>query len=91
MTEKIIRNDITTVEQLLQAIKQTSIDNPNKIVTVFSAFGDVRIYIYSRQPRTDTPDTIETFQENGGFWKDGKIIQPSKTWFDKYNFCPVSR
>ena len=91
MIKKIIRNDIATVEQLLWAIKQTCIDNPNKIVTASSTLNTVRIYIYSQQPRTDSHDTIETFQEDGGFWKNGKIIKPSKTWFDKYNSCPVSR
>lgn len=84
--------DVTSKEQLQEIILQTCKDNPGKIVTAATTFGiATRIYVYARQPRTDSRDTIETFQEDGGFWKDGKIIQPSKTWFDKYNFCPVSR
>lgn len=90
--KKTIIIDVTSKEQLQEIILQTCKDNPGKIIAAATTFGiATRIYVYDRQPRTDSRDTIETFQEDRGFWKDGKIIQPSKTWFDRYNFCPVSK
>lgn len=81
----------TTEQELDREMKQISRDNPKSIITTYARFSIADIYIYKTQPSTDTADTIQTYQEFGGFLKNGKVINPTKRWMDRHNFRPVSR
>ena len=86
-----IKVNITTEEDADIAIRKASRDNPNKIVYAYGRFGIVDIYLNDRQPTTDCPATIQTYERYGGFFKNGKIVKPTKTWMARYNYMPVSR
>ena len=87
----IRRPDITTEVQLDKAIRVLSKDNPKKVVTAYARLGAIDLHVYDRQPTTDTADTIQTYQHYGGFFKNGKIVQPTETWRKRHRFVPVSR
>ena len=80
---------VSSEKEINEAIIKASNDNPNKIVAGYGRFGKLTIKVYDRQPRTDTPDTIQTYQTYGGFFKDGEVINPTKTWLDKHNRIPL--
>jgi len=87
MTMKIEMKS-TNLKEHAKEIKQISLNNPGKIVTAYARFGHSTAYVHDKQPRTDSPDTIQTYEEDGGFWKNGKIVSPTKAWFKRYNFIP---
>ena len=93
MNEKIryTWQELNTEKELEDEMVKISKANPTKVITLYSRFGKVDILLYNSQPRTDTPDTTQTFKHMGGFLKNGKVIRPTKAWFTRYNFRPVSR
>lgn len=89
MTSKEIELRIGSEEEGQEAIAKASKANPDKIITAYGRFGKLTIFINDKQPRTDCPATIQTYQLNGGFIKNGKVIKPTKTWLDKHNKIPI--
>ena len=88
MTE-VIKTRITSEAEGNEAIMKASKANPSKIITAYGRWGKLDIFINDRQPRTDSLDTIQTYNLNGGFIKNGKVINPTKTWMDKHNKIPM--
>ncbi len=91
MTDRIERSNIRTEKQIDNEIIKISKKNPTRIITAYARLGKVTFYLYGNQPRIDSADTIQTFKAYGGFYKNGKVIKPTKTWFNRHNFIPVSR
>lgn len=91
IVKKWIANNITSDGQLRAALGQESLNRPGKIVTAHVQFGTVRFYVRDRQPTTDSPDTVQTYQQDGGFWKNGQVVSPTATWLKRYNFKPILR
>ena len=85
--KKTIR--ISSEKEIDEAIIKASNENNGSIIAAYGRFGKLTISIYNHQPRTDTPDTIQTYQTYGGFYKNGSVINPTKTWLDKYNRIPL--
>ena len=81
----------TTEQELTAEMKKTSLQHPNKIIVAFGRLGIVEIIVLSQQPRTDTAAAAQTFRLNGGFFKNGKIVKPTKTFLKKFHSCPASR
>lgn len=96
MTKQIIKNIETQLPEKTEAavtayLVKLSKEHPNTYVTAYGHFGEVDAYIYTHMPRTDTPDTRQTYRIRGGVICNGKVVKPGKTWMKKHNFCPVSR
>ena len=90
--KKIVRTDITTEKQLKQEIVKISKQNPTKHITFFVTFGKTRIFIHDRKPQSlNASGAEDCFRCFGGFFKNGEIVKPSKSFIKKFNFCPVSR
>ena len=79
---------ITSETEAHNEIIKASKANPNMIVTAYGRFGKLTIKTHTHQPRTDSADTIQTYQVYKGFFKNGEIINPTKTWLDKHNRIP---
>jgi hypothetical protein len=84
------RPDIQDEKTLERELVKVSKANPKKTVTCSVTFGKVTLCI-GPKPQTGTPESEWTYRQYGGFFKDGAIIQPSKTWIARFNFCPVMR
>jgi len=89
MNYQTIEIRIESEEEGQAAILKASKSNPDKIITAYGRFGKLDIFINDRQPRTDSPDTTQTYKLSGGFIKNGKVIKPTKTWLDKHNKIPM--
>ncbi len=88
MIEPIERPDITSAEQLDRELVKFSKQHPDQYATAGVTFGLCRLYLYDQQPRTDTPDTVASYQEYGGFHKSGEVREPTKRWFRAYQRVP---
>ena len=96
--ERLTRTDINTEKQLNKEIIKISKANPTKHATYYVTFGKafgqfkVQIFIHNRKPQSGTTGGAEeTYQEHGGFFKNGEIVKPSATFIKRFEFCPVSR
>ena len=86
----ITRTDITTEETLDKELIRISKANPTKYVTYYTHFGTVEIFIHDRKPQSlNIAGTEDTYRRHGGFFRNGEIVKPSKTFIAKFNFCPV--
>jgi len=90
MPKQIARPDVKNIKELEAAAREISRDNPGKIVTYFVTFGEARFQVHDRKPRSSTWGE-QTYRDFGGFFKDGEIVRPLKSWIRQFNFCPVSR
>lgn len=73
---------------LHKEVTHISKQNPTKIVTYYVQFCQAVIYLHDHKPRTDTLDSAMCYRTHGGFFKNGRIVPPTKTWLKKYNFVP---
>ena len=88
MTSKIqitAKNEKEIDNQVIAISKK----HPNEIVHVYARLGKITVTIQKSQPRTDCPSTVQTFQTYGGFFKNGRVVKPNKSWFNRHNFIPV--
>lgn len=88
MAYSIRREDITSKPQLKREMILVSKKNPGRIVVAYGRFGIIDFDILDRQPSTDTAASSQTYKEFGGFFKNGRIIKPSKTWLRKFHSKP---
>lgn len=79
----------TTENELTTEMMRLSHANRGRVVTCYARFGKADIYLYSSQPTTDTPDTIQTYKYFDGFIRNGSVIAPTKRWLNRHNYIPV--
>jgi len=89
-SKRIDRPDITDEVTLSQELVAFSKAHPEKWLTYWVTFGKVRFVLHDRKPSNlNTPGAEFCFREFGGFFKNGKIIEPSKSFITQFNFTPV--
>ena len=89
---KIIYRDTLTCEtELDKYIRELCANYPQCYVTYGVIFGHFWFHIYQRKPQSLTPDTEDTYRHHGGWFRDGEIVKPSKSWVKRFNFVPVMR
>ncbi len=84
-------SNIQMKKKMDKEIIRISKQNPKKYVTVWVGWTNITFYIHNRKPGNDDGGAEATYRHYGGFFKNGEIIKPSKTWLSKFDFCPVSR
>ena len=85
-TTKPITNDRELVKFMIEVSKV----NPTKIYTYSVVFGKATVYEHNSQPRSCSHGGAEqTYRSQGGFYKDGKIIKPTKGFVKDFNHIPL--
>ena len=89
-SKTITRKDIKDEQALSRELIATSEANPDKYITYWVTFGKVRIVIHDRKPQSpNAPGAEFCYREEGGFFKNGQIVQPSASFIKQFNFTPV--
>jgi hypothetical protein len=90
MAKQTVEIKAISEEQIDKDIIAISKKNPSKIVYAYARLGKVTVTISDTQPKTDCPATVQTYKVSGGFFKNGKIVKPTKSWMNRNNHIPVS-
>ncbi len=81
----------TEPRQITDECIRLSILEPTQYVTCHCGPKTITWYFHQRKPGINSAGAEETYKNDGGFWKAGKRVLPSKTFMKRFNFCPVSR
>jgi hypothetical protein len=86
---KQINSKATNLNELKAEIVKISKANPSKWYTFSALFGSVKIYESDNKPSDNNGAGAEqTYHDFGGFFQNGQIVKPSKTFIHKYEFIP---
>ena len=85
---KTIKSNSHNLNELKAEIVKISKANPKKWYTFSAVFGSVRIHESDNKPVYNDAGTDQTYHDFGGFFQNGQIIKPSKTFVKKYEFIP---
>jgi len=85
---KTITSKATNLNELKAEIVKVSKSNPSKYYTFSAVFGNVKIYESDKKPTFNSAGADQTYHDFGGFFSNGQVVKPSKTFIQKYEFIP---
>lgn len=85
---KTITSKATNLNELKAEIVKISKANPTKWYTFSAVFGSVRIHESDKKPVYNGAGTDQTYHDFGGFFQNGQVVKPSKTFIHQYEFIP---
>ena len=72
--------------ELQKELIELSERHPNHWISFYSVFGRLTYTIYVNHPKTNEGE--DCYREFGGFFKNGKIVTPDKSWLKVFNYIP---